>query len=210
MLLNLGFGLHGLSTPAVAAPEGSRERCSAITDPTERLRCYDGATPAPGAGAAPVAAPKAASGAVDGAVQEIGGWRLVRATHPTGGKDAVSIMKTMELSRSDPGLVGLMVRCAETEPEVLVVVIPPVPPREKPVVSIVDSTERLRFEGSVTPPGSAILLPAQAADLARSRWPGAKALTIEVAREGSTERGVVSMDGFAAGYAALRSACVTR
>ena len=61
-----------------------------------------------------------------------GTWRLVRTPNPRGGPDAVSIMQTAEPMRSDLDLAGLMLRCAERDIEVVVVLLKPFPPRAHP------------------------------------------------------------------------------
>lgn len=121
-------------------------------------------------------------------------------------------MRSADLSGSDPAFVGLMLRCGEPDLEVLPVVIPPLPPRAKPRVTVGTGPDSATYDAVVTPPGSAILLPGEATTRARAGWHGARSLRIEIA-EGTgttTIRGVVPLDGYAAALSALITACAGR
>jgi len=51
-----------------------------------------------------------------------------RSRDPSGGKDAVLIMQTVDIAKSDLDLAGLMLRCGDAGTEVLVVLLRPLPP----------------------------------------------------------------------------------
>ncbi|WP_157223383.1 hypothetical protein [Rhodovulum sp. PH10] len=177
------------------------EHCRAIPEGPARLRCYDRALPG-----APPAPPQEASSDR----QRIGSWRLVHTRDPAGGKDAVSIMRTADLTKSDPSFVGLMVRCGESDVEVLPVVIPPLPPRVSPEVSFGEGAKSLTLRGTVVPPGSAILLPPRATEEARSVWRNSKSVAVEITAESETIRGSVPLDDFPKALDALVTACSAR
>jgi hypothetical protein len=111
--------------------------------------------------------PNAAQGARPAAT-----WRLVRASNPRGGPDAVSIMQTADAARSDIDLVRLRLRCSDTGFDVLVVFRKPFPPRAHPKV-----------KATVISPGAAVSLPAEAAMLVKGSWQSSSELAIEVEDE---------------------------
>src|ERR1700687_3487569 len=80
-----------------SGPERGLERCRTIPDTALRLRCFEDAT-SPPATKTP-ATPD--------------GWKLIRTPRPQGGGEAVSIIHTPDLMRSDPDLAGLMFRCGD-------------------------------------------------------------------------------------------------
>src|SRR5208282_1565839 len=74
---------------AVAQQGGNLEHCRVLTDDAARLRCYEATTkPSPNA-------------ALQALGPGAGTWRLVRTPNPTGGPQAVSIMQTADIARSD-------------------------------------------------------------------------------------------------------------
>ena len=192
----LAFVLVGAASPASAANDITQ--CRAIEDATARLRCYESLTPPPD-----LQLPPAIGSA---APQSIGQWRLLRTPNPRGGKEAISITRTGELSGSDPDFVGLMVRCAEPDIEVLLILIRPLSFRAHPKVSI----NGAKFESSVAPPGSAVLLPSDVATTARQQWPALASLTFEVEESGTVTKGLVSLKDFDAALKALTAACPLR
>jgi hypothetical protein len=83
----------------------------------------------------------------------MGGWRLVRTPNQRGGADAVSVMHTADLFRSDLDFAGLTLRCGETGVEVLVILLQTLSPRAKPQVAVSDTGTGARFSATVAPPG---------------------------------------------------------
>ena len=63
-------------------------------------------------------------------------WRMIRTPRPAGGRDVVSIMKSADITESDPDFAGLMLRCSDTSTEVLIVLLRPLLPHEQPSVVI--------------------------------------------------------------------------
>ena len=189
----------GFATPASAADDISQ--CRAIEDATARLKCYENLIPADPKlpqSSAPLTAPAVP--------QTIGRWRLVRTPNPRGGKEAISITRTGELSGSDPDFVGLMIRCAEIDIEVLLVLIRPLPFRAHPRV-VINGT---KFDSSVAPPGSAVLLPADVAVMARQSWTSLAKLSVEIEEAGTVTKGFVALDDFDAALKALIATCPLR
>ncbi len=137
-------------------------------------------------------------------------WRLVRTPDPRGGPEAVSIMHTPDLARSDIDFAGLMLRCRERDFEVAIVLLKPFPPRAHPKAKLTANGRTREFTTSVIPPGAAIALPAEATALANGPWQSASELAVEVAAgdgDDSTIRGVVSLAGLGPAVARLTSSC---
>jgi hypothetical protein len=189
----LGAGLAHTAA-AQTDPGAGVERCRAIQDDARRLACYEAAAPRHQAQGPPTA----------------GGWRFVRTPGPPGEKDAIAIMHTADTARSDLGLAGLMVRCAGAGPEVLVIMLPPLPPRAHPQVTLRAGGEETQVEGKVTPPGAALLLPRPTQALLAGPWQTKADLAVEVAAEGTTIRGVVPLAGLRTAMADLTAACAAR
>ena len=194
----LFFATSSLAQPVNgAAAELAQQRdnlqhCRSIPDSAERLQCYEKA---------------AADQTKDLEPATEGGWRLLRTPNPQGGPEAVSIMRSADLVQTDPDLAGLMVRCAPKNPEVLIVMMQPVPPGAQPRVDFGPAGRTVSFTATVLPPGLAILLPDDAAALVQHKWQQAPELSI-VVDEGQTKaRGVVPMAGLQAALQLLLANC---
>lgn len=176
---------------------GAADRCKSISDQLARLRCYEDAASPPKQGARP-----------DGAGP--GTWRLVRTPNPRGGSDAVSIMQTADLSRSDIGLAGLILRCSERSFEVLIVLVEPAQPRARPQVKLTTSGSTIVLTTTVVSPGAALALPDEAVALVNGPWRSAPELALEVNDGDKVIRGVVSLEGLVPALARLMSHCPSR
>jgi hypothetical protein len=197
------------------------ERCRTISDDKARLHCFENLTsPRPQNPSSPAEAvpfgsqkmpnlppdPTFGSQTVSTSLPIAGKWRLVRTPNPREGQDIVSIMATAELSGSDIDFAGLNLRCADQNFQVLVFLVRPLPPRARPTISMNGKT----FEGSVVPPGTAVLLPKTASVLAREQWQSLPSLAIEVEDDGTKTHGLVSLTGFANALQTLFASCSTR
>jgi hypothetical protein len=195
VLATLGTVLAGGGFAAAqGVDEKAFDRCRAMTDQGARLRCLQSLLQTP-------AAP--ASNAV-----ALGRWRLVRTPNPDpkGGKEAVAIMRSADFTGSDPDFAGLMLRCGDPDIEVLAVLLTPLPPRASPKVSI----NGTRYDGTVTSPGAAVLLPPSVAALATGAWQALPKLDIAVESDGKTVKGTIALDGLAAALQTLTASCATR
>jgi hypothetical protein len=142
----------GLIRAEINSAGATAPPCPLARDQAARLRSCEEARPNAAQGARPAAT-----------------WRLVRASNPRGGPDAVSIMQTADAAHSDLDLVRLRLRCSDTGFDVLVVFRKPFPPRAHPKV-----------KATVISPGAAVSLPAEAAMLVKGSWQSSSELAIEV------------------------------
>jgi hypothetical protein len=169
---------------------GDFSRCMALTGDAARLHCFESLVGKP--------SPPA---------RTTGGWRLIRTGDPRGGADAVSIMHTADISRSDPDFAGLMVRCAERDVEALVVVIEPQAPSARPQVKLGLPGREQSYMAAVVPPFTALLLPAEAMSQLTSAAVAGPDLSIELDSEGASVHGLVALAGLSRALDDLRGNC---
>jgi hypothetical protein len=171
------------------------EKCPSIKDFASRMYCHERF----GLKVAQAGAP--GGGSADDA------WRLVRTPGPTGGRDAVSITRTADVSKSDLEFAGLMLRCGERSVEILIVVVRAFPPRAHRKVKLAAGSSTAELTASVVPPDVLLLLPSDATALATGAWQTATELSVTVEDEQGAIRGVIPLVGFGHALALLRSAC---
>jgi hypothetical protein len=135
------------------------------------------------------------------------GWRLVRTRNPGGGHEAVSIMHTPDLPRSDLDLAGLMIRCADADTEVLIVLTTPFPLRARPQVLLGDTSTGISLQGKIVPPGALILLPREASRLVHGSWQWIPELAVQITEDGREIRGIVPLKGFSTAFKMLTANC---
>ena len=178
-----------------AAPNATTENCGMIENDAAWLRCYKqfGAT-------------IAQSSTQDGPTA-VDMWRLVRTPDPVGGRDAVSITRTADVSKSDLEFAGLMLRCGEGSVQVLIVLVRAFPPRAHPSVKLTAGSATAELTASVVPPEVLLLLPREATSLAAGPWQAATELTVTVEDERGAIRGIVPLTGLGHALALLRSNC---
>jgi len=197
------------------------DRCRAIVDDQARLRCFEGLTaeqpettpaPRPGAPSGAQELPDSPEMSVFGpktgpaSLPVAGKWRLVRTRNPVERHDVVSIMATAELATSDVDFAGLNLRCAEPDFEIMVFLIPPLPPQARPMVTLNGKT----FQGTVVSPFTAILLPRAASVLAKEQWKSQQNVSIDVVDDGTKTHGLVSLEGFDKALQTLTNSCLSR
>src|SRR5216684_3966317 len=110
---------------------GDFEKCKMITNDQARLNCLKNLLP---------------KDSIDSSTSPTRDtWLLVKTPNPQGGPEAVAIMRTADMPRSDPDLAGLMVRCKEKPGlEVLLALVRPFPPRTKRDVVVTLGTTQSR------------------------------------------------------------------
>jgi hypothetical protein len=134
-------------------------------------------------------------------------WRLVRTRNPRGGDDAVSMMRTANISASDLEFAGAMLHCGDNGLEFLLVVITPFPPRARPEIAITAGANELHFAGTVIPPGAELLLPMGARELAAGPLHAARSMAIKITLADVTIKGEVAIDGLEAAINTLANSC---
>lgn len=179
-----------------AEKAGFPERCLGFYGPGVPLNCFEH-----------VASDQSQNSS---ASELAGGWRFVRTRHPQGGPDAISIMHTADTSKSDLDLAGLMIRCSDNGAEILVVLIRSFPLRARPKVVFGKPGNETRFETSVVAPGTAILLPKDAATLVNGPWRSLTELFVQVDDEQGSTRGVVALTDLKPAVDVLMTNCLAR
>jgi hypothetical protein len=136
-------------------------------------------------------------------------WHLVRTRNPAGGSDMVAIMRTADVSRSDIDFAGLMLRCGDVGPEMLIVLVRPLPIRSHPKVVVDGANGPVPFIANVLSPGLLVLLPPEATGFAAGL--GQTRADIKIAVDNRDEKvsinGVVALDGLAAAMIELQANC---
>jgi hypothetical protein len=172
------------------------KRCRMIRDDVERERCDADSIP----------------NSSDVRPQQQGvqnRWHLVRTRNPAGGGDMVAIMRTADVSRSDIDFAGLMFRCGDVGPEMLIVLVRPLPIRSHPKVVIDGANGRVPFIANVLSPGLLVLLPPEATGFAAglSQTQPYIKIAVDNRDEKVSINGVVALDGLAAATIELQANC---
>jgi hypothetical protein len=188
------------SAQQLAPPMSGFGRCRTITNDAARLRCYETDSSKPAADIVSHALGPAA-----------GSWRLVRTHNPDSGWDAISIVQTADVAKSDTDVAGLMLRCGEAGVEVVVVLVRLLPLRAHPEVMTSVAGKDTRFVATIMPPGAGILLPKEASALAVGPWTASGELSMDVEVQDSNEpvsiRGVIPLTGLGGALPSLLSNC---
>ncbi|KAA5602912.1 hypothetical protein [Blastochloris sulfoviridis] len=119
-----------------------------------------------GRAAARIIATVLAFAAAGGALAAEGsGWRLLRTPDPRGGSDLVSTVKIADTLRSGPDFAALMVRCGQGGLDVVLALIVPIPPRDRPQIEWrLDDRPPVKARAAVLlPPTTVGLMPEDAA-----------------------------------------------
>jgi hypothetical protein len=147
------------------------------------------------------------TGPAAGREQLAGAWKLVRTPNPRGGPEAVSIIHTADTSRSDLELAGLMIRCNNGRGELAIVLLRAFPLRAHPRVIFGSLGHETQFEATVSPPGTAVVVPGDPKAVIGSFWLTESDLFIRVI-DGSTKvSGVVPITGLKAAFTLLIANC---
>ncbi|AMN43767.1 hypothetical protein RHPLAN_53510 [Rhodoplanes sp. Z2-YC6860] len=187
-----------LSSVVASAADPDITRCRTLDNLDAQLKCYEDAAnkntqmvrPSPG-------------GSPDS--QTIGEWRFIRTPNPQGGSEAVSITRPGDLAKSDPNFVGIMIRCAASDIEVLAVLLQPLPPRARPIVVV----NGVKFDGQIVPPGM-VRLPPELSTSARTQWPKLPSVSLQVEEGGTSTKGMVFLDGLDQALEKLTTTCPAR
>lgn len=141
----------------------------------------------------------------------MGKWRLICTPHPQGGKDAVSIVHPGEPAGSDRDFAGLMLRCGDPGVEVMIAVITPYAPGDRPLVTFTVGASARSFRATPVSPGALVLLPPEAAEFARDVWPSVEDVSAVIeASPRAAVKGLVRLGGFRNAFRALTAGCAAR
>jgi hypothetical protein len=134
-------------------------------------------------------------------------WHLIRSADPRGGVGAVAMMHTADVSKSDIGLAGLMLRCSPDRLQVVIVATIAFAPSEQPRVRLRAGRSESTLTATIVPPFSALLLPSEATELVDGVWQSASELLIEITSQQAVIKGTISMAGLKSAAAILRANC---
>ena len=119
-------------------------------------------------------------------------------------------MQTFDTLKSDLDLAGLTIRCHEGGTEVLIVQIRSFSLRARPQVALGKLGNETKFEATVAPPGTAVLLPMDGESLVRGPWKGLSDLSIRINDGKSVIHGVVALEGLPAAFKVLEANCTVQ
>jgi hypothetical protein len=178
-----------------ASPPPGLQNCSSAAAPDQRQRCDE-------------AAFRQAGKSITTLLE--GGWQLVKTKDPAGGADAVSVMHTVDSSRSDVGLAGLSLQCGPAGIEVVMIILDRLPRAPRPAVMLTAGNKQTEFEATVIQGGEALLLPESASNQAAGEWQNIKELSVEIATKPTPIRGAIPLGGLSAALGRLLQNCPAR
>lgn len=121
-----------------------------------------------------------------------------------------AIFRTAELSKSDPRLAGLILRCSKDSIEPVIVVIEPFPPGAQPKITLRVAGHESYFTGSILPAGVGIRLPIDGTKMVEGHWLSAEQVELTIAEGDIVIRGAVGLSGLPEEIAALRAECIQK
>lgn len=139
------------------------------------------------------------------------GWRLVQIPRPPTGAILPALLEVADLDRSDPGLIGMMVRCSEKPGEndlvPVFIIAEPLSPLATPQVTLQASGPDVVLEGHVIPTGAGIWLPLDIRAQILGPWRNSPELHVAIKNEATTIRGVIRLTGLFEGLNQLGANC---
>jgi hypothetical protein len=195
--LVLIYLLTGVVSASAQQPDISAgfAKCKTIADDQARLDCLkkllpsSDPTPAPGQ-----------------SLQDP--WPLVVTPRSATGREAISIMRTADTTRSDPDLAGLMIRCQEKPGfEALLALVRPLPPRAQRDVVVGSGAARSVLHAEVSSLGTGVVLPVEPTAFTTGPWRGLKELSVIIKDPEAEIHGVILLDGLAPAMAKLSARC---
>lgn len=175
-------------------PQGF-DACKIIAADQARLECLKKLLPGTSSDTAP-------------AEEGVAAWRLIKTPHPSGGPEAVAIMRTADTAQSDPDLAGLMIRCQQRPGlEVVLALVRPLPPRSKRDVIVSLGTAESILHAEASPAGTALVLPIDATAFTTGPFRDQSRLSIRINDPETAIRGVVPLDGVGPAITELAANC---
>lgn len=201
--LLIGVVMVGGTTNTVFAQAGDLapdfESCRVIAEDRARLDCLKNLLSKSQSGA-----PPAEPARPDGL------WPLIRTPRPGGGPDAVAVMRTADITQSDPDLAGLLIRCRDKPGlEVVLALVRPFPPRSKRDVMVALGDSQITLQAETAAAGTALVLPVDAITFTTGPWQNLKQLSVTIKDPEADIRGVIPLDGIKPAISALLASCPT-
>ena len=149
--------------------------------------------------------------AVAAQLQNEKSWRLVQILQPFTGANLPALLEVADLDRSDPGLIGMMVRCSEKAGEndlvPVLVIADPLPPRATPQVTLRASGADVTLKGYVIPTGAGISFPLDIRAKILGPWRNSSELNVTIKTEDTMIKGVIRLTGLFEGLNQLAANC---
>jgi hypothetical protein len=139
--------------------------------------------------------------------QSTAAWKLVRTPNPRGGPEAVSIIHTADTARSDLELAGLMIRCNNGRGELAIVLLRAFPLRAHPRVIFGPPGHETQHEATISPPGTAVVVPGDPKTAIGNLWLTENDLFIRVIDGPTKISGVVPIAGLKSAFTLLMANC---
>jgi hypothetical protein len=177
---------------AQIAPTPNLQSCAGLRAEAQRLQCAERLL---GSGRSQPASPPLN-----------GGWRLSRTADPQTGRTSVAVMHTADPADSDVGFAGLMFRCGSAGLETLLVVLEPIPPSVKPVVTVRQKSAETNVKAQVLELGTLVLLPDVTTAMA-SQWSALPEISFQIDTGRIKVGGTVPTGGLSGALQALRAGC---
>lgn len=137
-------------------------------------------------------------------------WPIMRTADPRGGPGLISAIKVADTSRSEADFAALTLRCRDGRLDVVLALIVPVPPRDRPDIEWrLDDGPPVRVRANVLQPSTTLGLAAEDASgfLAAAR--GARRAAFRISNAGTPlTAGEVSLDGLTQTVGALTAQCL--
>lgn len=130
----------------------------------------------------------------DAAVRHPIAWRMLSSPGPHAGADNEAISQTADLETSDPGFIGMMVRCRNAALETILVVAEPLPPRATADVTLSGGGATVVAPATPIITGAGLQVPIDLVAQLNGAWAGEPALDVTIATPDRIH-GVVSLQG---------------
>ncbi len=125
-----------------------------------------------------------------------GAWRRIESPGGSRGATTTAFVHTVDVSRSDPRLAGMMLRCNGSQIEAVFVVVEAFLPGERPRITLRANGEEAYFDAYITRAGTGLAVPAATLASKDGPWRAADELEVRISGRGTGYGGIVPMRGF--------------
>lgn len=145
------------------------------------------------------------------AADTLGRWRLVHVPAPRTGSPLPALLQVADPAQSDPGFIGMMIRCGEKDRESelvpLFVVAEPFPPQAQPQVTLRASGPTIILNAHGIPTGAAVSIPLDIYGQMLGAWHSNSNLSVSIKNDSTTLNGLIRLSGLLEGLNQLATEC---